>query len=418
MGYKKSIYNFTYTREPDQKVIYNTYTKAVIVLNDEEFAQYQAVSMTDPESEKALVENGIFIEDNFDEKDFLRYCHYRTKFAHEVLHLIIAPTMDCNFGCPYCYENRRTGKMTKEIQDGVIAYINKMIGEGVKNLEITWYGGEPLLFPDIVESLSRRIIAIAKEHDCVLNMYMVTNGYLLTQELVDLLDELEIMKVQITIDGMKANHDARRHLRNGKGTFDKILENLKLFQDSPIRVDIRMNVDNQNCVDYQDLVTTIAALDNPNMGVYPSPVEDINKDKVNEVSDFMTQKEFEKFATGLQPDDTAPQQSSVMEDRYCFCNAETENCYVIDERGNCYKCWDQVGREEYVCFNVLDPQSRNYRNITAFMAWDPLADEKCGDCIFLPLCFGGCKFHRMNNHKTDCGFSFDALKHFVESTYF
>lgn len=65
-------------------------------------------------------------------------------------------------------------------------------------------------------------------------------------------------KVQITLDGLQEHHDSRRHLRDGRGTFDKIVENLRLFEEYAIRVDIRMNVDNENCRDYIGLQQKLA----------------------------------------------------------------------------------------------------------------------------------------------------------------
>ncbi len=73
---------------------------------------------------------------------------------------------------------------------------------------------------------------------------------MLTSKIVELIDSVGIVKVQITLDGLKESHDARRHLVGGQGTFDRIYENLKLFEEYPIRVDVRMNVDNENCKDY------------------------------------------------------------------------------------------------------------------------------------------------------------------------
>ena len=115
-----------------------------------------------------------------------------------------------------------------------------------------------------------------------------------------------------------------------------------------------MNVDNNNFVDFARLKEIIKGLENPNIDIYASPVEDINKDTVNKVSEFMSANEFEEFTIKLCDDGSlSPEDFSVMDDRYCFCTAETENCYVVDERGNFYKCWDEVGRPEHKCFNIL-----------------------------------------------------------------
>lgn len=419
MPYKKSRFNFSYKQSENAYVIFNTYSKALVVLSNSEFQQFQAMSFDNPEMVQELVDNCILIDESFDEVGFLTYCHNMTKFSRESLHLVLATTMDCNLVCPYCYENRRKGKMSIEVQDAIIQFVQENVNHGVHKLDVTWYGGEPLLYPDIILTLATRIRKIADDSGCELTMYMVTNGYLFTPELVELIDRIGIVKVQITLDGLKKHHDARRHLRNGNGTFDKIFDNLKLFDEYSIRVDVRMNVDNENCGDYIGLQQTLAKLDNPNIILYPSPVEDINPDTINEVSDFMSFEDFEMFASGIcKEGDATSAATKVLDDRYCYCQAETENSYVIDELGNCYKCWDQVGRVETCCFNITSPDDKNYPNITKFMSWDPFRDEKCGHCIFLPVCFGGCKFHRMNTGRYDCGFTEESMKNYLEGAFF
>ncbi len=419
MSYKKSRFNFSYKQSDDAYVVYNTYSKAIVVLDSSEYEQFQSLRFEDSATEKELADNGILINETFDEVDFLSYCHNMTKYSKGAFHLVLATTMDCNFGCPYCYENRRKGKMSAEVQDAIVQFIEMNIKNGVRKLDVTWYGGEPLLCPDIIRNLAARIRHVTDTSGCELTMFMVTNGYLLTPELVEFIDQIGVVKVQITLDGLKEHHDARRHLRNGGGTFDKIIENLRLFDEYSIRVDVRMNVDNENCRDYIGLQKMISALDNPNMFVYPSPVEDINPDTVNEISDFMTYDEFEKFAGGIcKEGDASTAATKVLDDRYCYCQAETENSYVIDELGNCYKCWDQVGRIETCCFNITNTDDKNYPNILKFMAWDPFKDEKCGQCVFLPVCFGGCKFHRMNTGRYDCGFTEESMKSYLEGVFF
>lgn len=419
MSYKKSFFNYVYERTDNTFVVYNTYSKALVVLSRNELVQYQNMTFDDPNIEKELLDNRILVEEDFDEVAFLSYCHNMTKYSKASLHLVIATTMDCNFACPYCYENRRKGKMSVEIQESIVRFIEDNIKTGVRKLDVTWYGGEPLLYPDIISSLAERIRIIADTSNCELTMYMVTNGYLFTPELLELIDRIGVLKVQITLDGLKEHHDARRHLRNGNGTFDKIIENLRLFDEYSIRVDVRMNVDNENCKDFIELQRILQTLDNPNIVLYPSPVEDINPDTINEVSDFMTFDEFERFASGIcKEGDVISAATTVLDDRFCYCQAETENSYVIDELGNCYKCWDQVGRIETSCFNISETEKINYPNVLKFLAWDPFKDEKCKSCVFLPVCFGGCKFHRMNTGRYDCGFTEESMKRYLEGAFF
>jgi len=419
MRHAQSCFNFIYERQPNENVIYNTFSKALVVLNNEVYRQYENLSFIDADVKSQLFDNGILVEDSFDEMGFLKYVHYKTKFSNDTLFLTIAPTLDCNFACPYCYENRRPGKMSVEIQEALISYIQTSISNGVKNLNITWYGGEPLMYLSVLESLARKITSMAQEGNCLLSMHLVTNGYLLTHQTIELLDEIGVTKIQITLDGLESNHDVRRPLKNGAGTFKRIMKNLDLFCDSPIEVLVRMNVDNQNYSDFKLLKEKIAGLGNTNIRVYVSPVEDINRDVVNEVSDFMTTDEFEAFTmrtcedSGLSSEDFA-----VMDDRYCFCTAETENCYVVDDLGDFYKCWDEVGRKEYRCFNILESENINYSIIAKYLTDDPFSDERCKNCVFLPLCFGGCKFQKANLDKSVCGFTRETLENYLEMAFF
>lgn len=416
---KKSRFNFLYRRGENETVLYNTFSKALVVLDDIELSRYETLTFADNDVEKQMVENGILVDETYDELGFLKYWHYKTKFATDTLFLTIAPTMDCNFACPYCYENRRPGRMSQEVQDALVRFVQERLDAGAELLDISWYGGEPLLCIDIVEHLSRRFQSLAQTKGCTLKMHMVTNGYLLTPETVALLDELGITRIQITLDGCQEHHDVRRPLRGGQGTFEQIFSNLQLFADSPIEVLVRMNVDNENYKDYRILKQRIEALGNPNISLYPSPVEDLNPDKVNKISAFMTTDEFDAFTLKTCDEEgVTPEDFSVMDDRYCFCTAETENCYVVDETGDVFKCWDEVGRREYRCFNLLDPEGKNYSIIAHYLTADPFADEKCKGCVFLPLCFGGCKFQRAHLEKSVCGFTDETLKKYIESAFF
>lgn len=143
--YKKSRFNFTYKQSDDAYVVFNTYSKALVVLNSCEFKQFEDSAFDDPQMIQELTDNGILIDEAFDEIGFMTYCHNMTKFSKGALHLVLATTMDCNFACPYCYENRRKGKMSVEVQDAIIQFIEANIKNGDHKLDVTWYGGEPLL---------------------------------------------------------------------------------------------------------------------------------------------------------------------------------------------------------------------------------------------------------------------------------
>lgn len=399
--------------------MFNTLSKGLIEFDPDGYSAFQKLDYEDDaETINALIENGLLIRNGEDELAFLKYMHYKAKFSHDVLRLTIAPTLDCNFACPYCYESRRKGRMSDETQRSVISFVDELASDGVKRIDVSWYGGEPLMYPEIIDSMALRINALAKKHGCSLSMSMVTNGYLITSQIVEMLERRGVGRVQITLDGLAAHHDLSRPLRDGRGSFDKIIENLAFFKGTNIKVVIRMNLDNANKGDFPELVDMIKALDNPNIEtVYPSPTEDINKEQVNFVSEFMNFDDFEGFVLGTCSDCYSDDDSPFIDDRVCYCTSETEYCYVIDERGDVYKCWDEVGREEYRCFNVNDTDNIHYAPITRYLTDDPFSEQKCRDCVYLPICFGGCKFQKRIMGKSTCGITKEMLIKQLEVSY-
>ena len=131
-------------------------------------------------------ERGLIV--NFDERAALEAKARMACGEGGSVGLTICPTMGCNFDCPYCFENHRPGRMTKETQDDVAALAERMMkASAAKNQHVTWFGGEPLLMPDVIEALSGRFMALAEERAAEYNASIITNGFLFTQEIADML---------------------------------------------------------------------------------------------------------------------------------------------------------------------------------------------------------------------------------------
>ena len=130
---------------------------------------------------------------NFDERAALEVMGRAACSGRLGVGLTICPTMGCNFDCPYCFEDHGRGKMTPEVQDDVVALAERMIeAAGAKGLNVTWFGGEPLLAPDVIESLSKRLIALIEERGGTYTAGIITNGYLLTHENIDMLAAVKV----------------------------------------------------------------------------------------------------------------------------------------------------------------------------------------------------------------------------------
>lgn len=337
---------------------------------------------------------------NFDEKAALEVMGRAACSGRLGVGLTICPTMGCNFDCPYCFEDHGRGKMTPEVQDDVVALAERMIeAAGAKGLNVTWFGGEPLLAPDVIESLSKRLIALIEERGGTYTAGIITNGYLLTQENVDMLAAVKVETAQITIDGMREAHDATRYLRGGKPTFERIVNNLRTVK-MPFKISVRHNVHggNRDQVDaLEAFIGELAEESGNDLRYYPAPVSgsavaDERGKQVNllcggDASEISIKQEAGRFQSGHGH----------------YCGANNLWSVGIDDRGNLQKCWEAVDKPE-ISFGTahdwdpVDPffSASKPDNLTMYLNLAvPLPDDECRECVWLPLCAGGCPHRRL-----------------------
>lgn len=339
---------------------------------------------------------------------------------HEV-NLTICPTMGCNFDCPYCFEDHRRGRMSAEVQDDVVSLAERMLdASGTNKLSVTWFGGEPLLAPDIIEALSRRLMALVDERGGTYEATAITNGYLLTKENVDMLECAGVLGIQVTIDGMGATHDATRHLAGGGATFERIVDNLRRA-GLPFKVDIRHNVHAGNFGEVnalRDHIAQLAAESGNDLRYYPSPVfgsaaADERGRQVNLLcSDDATAVGIERDTGRFRPA------------RGHYCGAQSIWSVGIDELGNLQMCWESVDKleESFGTAHDWDPHdpivtARSPDNLTKYLNTAcPVPDEECGECVWLPACAGGCPNRRLSGQRQCPSFK-DAPEAYVLALY-
>ncbi|MCI1517779.1 MAG: radical SAM protein [Acetobacter sp.] len=147
----------------------------------------------------------------------------------EKLTLIILPTEQCNFRCVYCYEDFKIGKMRPDIINGIKNLIS-IRAPGLRILNLSWFGGEPLLATDIIRDINRHAAVTCVPNNTILTFNITTNGSLLTENFIIETDMLGRTKYQISFDGDEEEHNKSRVLANGSPTFQRILEKIILLQ--------------------------------------------------------------------------------------------------------------------------------------------------------------------------------------------
>jgi uncharacterized protein len=152
-------------------------------------------------------------------------------FNNKHLELILLVTEQCNFRCGYCYEDFKLGKMEPYVIEGVENVIKKRI-DGLEVLNLSFFGGEPLLNKNTVLKLSNWTAQFCKTHNVKYLSDITTNGYLLDKKTFEKLIKNDITAFQITLDGEKQAHDKLRPTLNGKSTFKKIYSNLIMMAET------------------------------------------------------------------------------------------------------------------------------------------------------------------------------------------
>jgi uncharacterized protein len=192
-----------------------------------------------------LFEKGYLIDEKEESKLFRsKYLNSLDSRDDDEIQLFFVPNYSCNFACSYCYQDEYApskGLLNNDIVDSFFTYIQKEFAGRRKY--ITVFGGEPLMnSPKQKELIS---YLIQKANEAHIGVCFVTNGYTLV-EYIDILKQGNIREIQITMDGTADFHNARRFLKGGAGTFEKIVEGVDLCIANNLTVNLRMVIDKDN----------------------------------------------------------------------------------------------------------------------------------------------------------------------------
>jgi len=299
------------------------------------------------------------INDNFDEIEYIKYARNLSKYDMTSLGLTIAPTLDCNFRCVYCFENHIHGAMSEEVQNAVIDCIKARV-QLLKHMSICWFGGEPLLSKAIIKHLSEEIMAICNEHGINYSASIISNAYLIDENVIADFKQFKINDIQVTLDGTEKIHDARRKTVSGKSSFWQIVNNMKLLLENDISVSLRINIDNTNVSFVDDLLKLLA-----NETIFKERLV-ITFGKVSAVSEACKSVEKECLTTEQYANSLIELYKKVLgygfkkslmilypRPHFNYCTYEYANSYVIDPRGAIYKCWNHIGQEGKSCGSIL-----------------------------------------------------------------
>lgn len=337
-----------------------------------------------------LVDAGILVGAEVDE-----VARLERRFGHDrrgdgVLSLTIVPTRSCNFACPYCFEATRPGTLAAEVADAVVALVEAS-GPTLDHLDVTWFGGEPLLAAPQLLALSGRLVGACEGAGSRYTSRIVTNGWHLDGEMAAALRASGVASAQVTLDGPEPVHDAMRPHRSGRGTFGRIVANLAEASEH-LAVTVRVNTTPTTVSRLGELLAALRSQGlHERVAVSVNRVMDAGASEAGPSPDLFETAAFAAVEPELAdlvrrhgfetPDLPAP--------RRVPCAVIAPTSVVVGPQGELWKCWEQVGDDAAVVGSIFDHAAPS-EGLARWHRTSPFRDPVCRACAVLPLCMGGC----------------------------
>ena len=389
---KWSIFNVV-KKEQESVNIFNTLTRAAVTLENELY--YQEPNNLPDNMQGDLLGLGIMVPDDTDETILFKYWYNLKVTQKKFLAITYIPTYKCNFKCPYCIEGKIEDTGLKVKTQEIYEYINQVIRESkCEIIDFVFYGGEPLLAIENVINTAQFIKGLAEKYVKKLNISMVTNGYLLNDECASELIQNGITTFQITIDGIKESHNLRRIHKNGTGTYENIVNNVKniLEKHTDANVVLNLNYDETN---YNDILQFISQppFDLKRVYLKLNPIKNSckNLDQIGIVEHL---NDARILYNQLKNNDLYDSNNVLNE--YGPCLKRIRNSFIVDCYGDLYKCVFGVGNRLNKVGTIYEGMNRKV------YSEDLIIRDKCKECAVLPICMTGCPRIRNEFGKVIC----------------
>lgn len=401
-NYKLSNYNY-YRHGIRFIYIYNTKSGLLCKLSKNEYNKLKKNKLNDIEELGKLIDAGFLVYENVNELNELEELFNQSRYSKEEISITFAPTLNCNFNCAYCYEQKSLDQMKKDNFLQLLKFLKKTITEETKVVNFSWFGGEPMLSKSLMIKFIDSFKEFCDNLNIKLQIYVITNGYILDQEIIDFyVKYLNNLDICITIDGVGKQHDKKRPLSPCHPSFDKIISNIKTLNANAIYPTIRINIDKSNKSDPKQLVKFLIKNGIMTKKIYLGHIRILTNNCKIKPRDCLSTKKYAKIYANFKRFLFSKKLST---NNYCFegpkkyfCKANNFNSFVIDPNLNFYRCENLLGSNKHTLENSFIKNSANiYDNWTAFKI------DKCKKCILLPSCYGGCAhMYFVSNNSIQC----------------
>jgi uncharacterized protein len=413
----------------DDIFLMNTFTDAQLIVSRDvadlldRVHAAEALSDEERETVEQLTEQGFVVRDRAAERDDLKAFFREVREGTDTLKITVLTTLQCNFACDYCIQgdhgeyNQTAAKMSMEMAARVSGWVEERMAEiAPRRLVLTFFGGEPLLNMPVLYYMAERLHASCAVRGVEIVLNIITNGLLLTREMVERLNPLGLNGIKITLDGEREAHNRSRPLRGGQGTFDRIIANTRAVADLT-RIAVGGNFEVDTADAYPALLDFLAAQDfaprlskvtfkpvirqkaTPAKGIIPlTVIGDEGKplngacmtaagmgvsracDSCNVADDQMSYLREETKKRGFATADGVHMGP---------CEIHKGHAHTIGPDGSLFACpgfaGDAPQSTGHIDGRTEDLRTQALRNFEKLASW-----EMCHDCAFIPVCAGGC----------------------------
>lgn len=392
--------------EEKHELLINTLTGKINVVSADEAKCIRRLkvgefSNLDSRLEKRLINDmlkaGLIMSASEEEKlvaQILSECRQRHNLVMNQNQItVFVLTYMCNFACPYCYEyaplNQDCKVMTKEMVDRVFE-----INAGTLN-QIALYGGEPLL-PE-----TRKIVEYIVSKAPLAEYSVTTNGYHLV-DFIDILSNLKVQYVMVTLDGPEEAHDLTRMLKGGGRTYARIIQGIKMCLNHLVPIRIRMNISEENVSSCEKLREMLinefgSQFDSGLLTFELQPLFQLSFDNRNKLNDRLVYNKVADEGTPLRYNTIMHTVSPILSPflnnerrkfvpRYCNCDAEGKRRFY-DVNGDIYSCILSLNNKAAVV-GTFYPEFKFKENSILTRNVEEIAE--CRACKLKFLCGGGC----------------------------
>ncbi len=348
----------------------------------------------------------------FSEDDYEPYIDNFKRRPTVVKALCLHIAHDCNLACRYCFagEGEYHGEralMSYEVGKQALDFLVANSGNR-RNLEVDFFGGEPLLNFQVVKDLVAYGRSLEKERDKHFRFTLTTNGVLLNDDVMDFVNR-EMDNVVLSIDGREAVHNRMRPFRNGGGSYDLIVPKFRKLADSrgQERYYVRGTFTRNN-LDFSEDVLHLADLGFKQISVEPVVAQESDDYALREEDLPKLFEEYDKLAAemvrrhGTEKDFNFFHFMIDLEGGPCVakrlsgCGSGTEYL-AVTPTGDLYPCHQFVGNPDFLMGNVKDGVLRtDIRD--EFKECNVYAKPKCRECFARFYCSGGCAANAYNFH--------------------